>query len=312
MAIKSYHIKDDYLAKWGMKVPDGRFRLYGTTEVDNIKDADVVVFPMPLRDCTKPILDPFIFSKIIDDLGVDQRRVAAYDCSDDEWQAIHTDKINCMFIRCNLKPKWKSQMPNSMPWFWPVGDFKECVDLPEGGFKYDVTARMWLSKDMRRFACGSVQRAHNDGSLKADVETFRDFTGYIEKTDEGQRRMREFKRGMKESRLALCPWSIQYVFPYRFYEAMSAGRMPVLICDDCSFPFANKIDYDKVMFRIPDAEVHQTGILIRKFLDKTSDKELVERGLYARQMWETWLHRDKQEWLYPVIIEEKLKQNGLL
>ena len=310
--LKSYHVPPEYLAKWGMKIPDGRFRLNGTQEVDNIKEADVVIFSMPLRDVTKPILDPHTFSKIVDDLGVDPRRVAAYDCSDDEWTAVHTNKRDCMFIRCNLKPIWKRDMPNSMPWFWPVEDFKELVPVPEGGFKYDVSARMWLSKDMRRNACKSIQDAHNKGMLRADVETFRDFYGYIpDKSAEQVRRKNEFKRSMKESRLALCPWSIQYVFPYRFWEAMSAGRMPILICDDCSFPMSSKVDYDKVMLRVKDEDNVRVGEIVAKFLANTSDKEIIERGLYAREMWETWLNPQIQEWLYPVIIEEKLKQHGL-
>lgn len=306
--LKSHHISQDYLNQYGMTIPPGQFRLHNTQEVANPKDADVVIFPMPMRDCTPPVLDPHLFSKIIDDLGVDQRRVALFDCSDDTWNSIHTDKLNCMFVRCNMRPWWMNQMPNGIPWFWPVENYAECVGVPEDGFKYDVSARMWLSKDMRRFACASVARQEN---LTKDMEVYTDFTGYIYYKPEGIRRRAEFRRSMKESRLALCPWSIECVFPYRFYEAMSAGRMAVLLCDGAQFPFANKIDYDKCMLRIPDAEVHNTGSIIRQFLDGHSDAELIERGLYARKMWEEWLNRDKQEALFTIAIEEQLRKNGL-
>ena len=305
--LKSYHISQEYLAKWGMKIPDGRFRLNNTSEVSDVKEADVVVFPMPMRDCTPPILDPHTFSKIIDDLGVDQRRVALFDCSDDTWNSIHTDKTQCMFIRCNMRPWWIQQMSNGIPWFWPVENYQECVEVSEGGFKYDVSARMWLSTGERRFACESIQ----SGLLKVDCETYRDFTGYVYYEPEGIRRRKEFRRSMKESRMSLCPLSIKCVFPYRFYEAMSAGRMAILICDGAQFPFANKIDYDKCMLRIPDSEAANTGALVRRFLDKTPEAELIERGLYARRMWEEWLNRDKQEALFTIAIEEKLRQNGL-
>lgn len=305
--LKSHHIAQEYFDKWEMKIPDGRFRLHNTEEVANPKDADVVVFSMPMRDCTPPVLDPHVFSKIVDDLGVDQRRIALFDCSDDTWNSIHTDKINCMFIRCNMRPWWVQQMPNGIPWFWPVENYQECVDLPDGGFKYDVSARMWLSTYERRSSCESLK----DGLVKADMECYTDFTGYIYYQEEGIRRRKEFRRSMKESRLALCPQSIKHVFPYRFYEAMSAGRMAVLICDGAQFPFANKIDYDKCMLRISDGNAPAASSIIREFLNKTSDAELIERGKYARSMWEQWLNRDKQEALFAMAIEEKLRQNGL-
>jgi len=305
--LKSHHITQEYLNKWGMKIPDGRFRIHNTQEVNNPKEADVVIFPMPMRDSTPPLLDQHVFAKIVDDLGVDSRRVALFDCSDDTWTGEHTNKADAMFVRCNMRPWWMSRMPNGIPWFWPVENYEECVDVPEGGFKYDVSARMWLSTFERRSSCESLSHA----ALKLDRETYGDFTGYIYHQPEGVRRRQEFRRSMKESRLTLCPLSIKCVFPYRFYESMSAGRVAVLICDGAQFPFANKIDYDKCMLRIPDEAAPSAGRIIRNFLDKTSDKELIERGLYARQIWETWLNRDNQEALFTIAIEEKLRQNGL-
>jgi hypothetical protein len=62
------------------------------------------------------------------------------------------------------------------------------------------------------------------------------------------------------------------------------------------------------MFR--EEQAPEAGQLIRNFLDKTSDQEIIERGQYGLQMWQTWLNRDKWATLMTQAVEEKLATLG--
>ena len=113
---------------------------------------------------------------------------------------------------------------------------------------------------------------------------------------------------MKNSRTLLCPQSTQGVFPYRFYEAISAARIPILFCTGYNLPFQNEIDWDKFTVRFDAEQASNAGPLIKKFLENISDEELIERGKYGRQCWLQWLNRDKQSELIAYVLRQKLEK----
>ena len=305
--MKSYHLTIQDLHRWKVStIPSGPLRLDGTVEVATPREADVVVVPLPFRETDN--LTPQLLQRIVSDLGIDERRITAFDCSDFNADASRTNP-GAMLIRCNLKSWMKQKMPRSIAWPWPVEDFSECIPVPEGGFKYDVSGHMWASSRTRTNACKNVTRTLG---RRADIATYTDFTGYIYDTPEGVRRRREFRRSMRESRLALCPQSIPEVFPYRFWEAMSAGRVPVLLCDGCQFPWMNKVRYEDFSLIIPEAQAADSGSIIRDWLSKHDDACVTAMGRYARTCWEDWLDSRKWSTLWTVAIEERLRTDGLL
>lgn len=306
--IKTYHVKWEELAQFGYKQIDGPIRLINTHEVPTAKEADAVIIPVPLREHTPPVLPWSTAKAIIDYLGVDERRTVWFDCSDDEWSD-HGLVPNAMYIRCNLKPFMKKEMPNSIAHFWPVENYKECIAVPEEGFKYDVSGHMWISGGCRKNSCESML---STPGLNCDIRMFPNFTGYVYSLPEGIEKRKNFRISMRESRLALCPISIPSVFPYRYYEAMSAGRVPILIGDDFSFPFADHVDYAEFTIQIPVNECHMSGPRVRAWLDNHNDQEIIQLGLKARKAWETWLDRDNQSALWAIAVEERLQKNGLL
>lgn len=193
----------------------------------------------------------------------------------------------CLFIRCNTRQWYLKTDPNTISWPWPVEDFAECVDVPSGGFKFDVSFQGWLSSDAR---IRSVDAVKSLGRLKFDFAGYSDFCGYIYDTPEGIRRRAEFRRSMRESRIALCPESIPGVFPYRFFEAMSAARVPLLVGSGYVLPMAELIPYDD--FTIQCADPSFAGNAAQKFIECNSDAELVRKGLLAREYWLRFLNRD--------------------
>lgn len=192
-----------------------------------------------------------------------------------------------LFIRCNTRTWYFMDDPNTIGFPWPVEDFAECTEIPGGGFKYDVSFQGWLWSNTRKTA---VESCRNQSRLKNDFATYTDFYGYIDKTPEGERRRAEYIRSLRESRLALCPESIHGVFPYRFFEAMSAARVPVLIGSEFVFPFADEIPYPEFILHIERRDAAGTGNIISNYLQQTPDEELIRRGRMGQEYWRRFLN----------------------
>jgi hypothetical protein len=221
-----------------------------------------------------------------------------------------------MFIRCDTRTWYLNADPNTIPWPWPVGNFAECVQVPDGGFKYDVSFQGWNYSDVRQAATASCLRT---SGLKCDFSLYADFTGYLgnPRHDKPQdqiavelveldRRSAEFRRSMRESRIMLCPESLPGVLPYRFFEALSAGRVPLLISADYVLPQREHIPYERFCFFLAADRAHEAGAVAVAILSETSNERLTEMGLMAREYWDRYLNRDKWTSLMAQAVCEKL------
>ena len=271
--------------------PEGTLRLEGIEVTDNPKDADVFTVPGSM--------DLFRRGKRLSSLphfrGNEARHVL-FDCSDHE--ELYSQP--CLFIRCNTRTWYYEKDINTISWPWPVDDHSKCADVPEGGFKYDVSFQGWNWSDARKVSVKSCLKS----DLSCDIATYDDFCGYIWDTEEGLRRRREFRRSMKESRIALCPESIPGVFPYRFFEALSAGRIPLLVGSDYVLPWRDEIPYEDFIITLEAREAYLAGRTIKDFLARTCDHELIERGKVAQYYFQRWLWRDN----WPMLMAEAVRR----
>jgi tetratricopeptide (TPR) repeat protein len=103
----------------------------------------------------------------------------------------------------------------------------------------------------------------------------------------------EFLDSLAQARTVLCPRG-EGEGSVRLYEAMSAGRVPVLLADAYALPFAGHIDYDAFICRIPQTQAAQTGPILAEWLAGQSPDALQAKGRLARQAWETYL--DPARW----------------
>lgn len=311
--MKIHYLSEDELRKLGYH-SFSPITLKGGEVVDSPDKADIVFIPMPLREVLSPAhegvhLDKHALYKIINHFKLDERRVVAYDCSDWEEDYSQTNP-NCLFIRCNTKGWMKRKMPRTISWPWPVENFGDIAE-PAKVILFDVSAHMWLSSNVRHAACDSVAKEFGPN---ADIVTRKEFFGYIER-DEPARALelkKAFKESMRVSKLALCPGSIHHVFPYRFFEAMSAARVPVLFCTDYVLPMPHEVPWDQCTFRFKAEEAPNAGPICREILNKHSQEQLTEMGRIGREAWLKHLNRD----LFPELmyreIERVMQQEGLL
>jgi hypothetical protein len=284
-------------------LPSGTLRLDNTIKTENPDEADVFIFPV----ATMYYREPHQIAQVQDlkYLKGREKRHVFFDVSDYD----QVFGMECLFIRCNTKQAMKKYDPNTISWAWPVEPLAHLAPVPEGGFKYDVCFHGWINYAPRKL---SVQSCRDHPGLKGDYSENVEFHGYFERDNppEAAKRVARFKKGLNESRISLCGRSIKEVFPYRFFEAMSAGRIPALFCTDYTLPWANKIDYEKCCLLFKEEEASNAGNLIRAFLDKTPDKEIIERGLYGMEMWKRWLCRDDWAKLMTEAVEEKFLEFG--
>lgn len=291
--MKQYRYRPEEIGR--TEWPSGELRLDGIEVTTNPDEADLFVCPGPLLLFQKPSdLDRFPYMK-----GREDKHVF-FDVSD--YETVY-DKP-CIFIRCNLRTWMLARDVNSVSWSWPVEDMSECIAVPDGGFKYDVSFQGWNWSDVRK---ASIQSCLNAWNLRCDIATYTDFFGYLKDYDpEFHRRRAEFRRSMRESRIALCPESIPGVFPYRFFEAMSAGRVPLLVGSGYVLPWADEIPYDQFTIRVQRESAADVGMVAQAALSIGTDADFIEMGLKARHYYETFLHRDKWASLMADAIKKKL------
>lgn len=78
-------------------------------------------------------------------------------------------------------------------------------------------------------------------------------------------------------------------FSYRFYETLSAGRVPLLIDTDCVLPFADRIDWARHCVIVPEDNMKEAPARLRAFHDALSPADFVELQRANRRLWDEML-----------------------
>ena len=282
--------------------PSGTLRLSGIDVTEDPNAADVFVCPGTIRLFEKRsgVLDIEKLNRLPYFKGNESRH-AFFDVSDNFTMPIH---LPILFIRCDARGWMMQHDVNTIQMAWPVEDLGQCVDLPEGEFKYDIGFHGWVSSLVRRTSMESCLKTEG---LKTDIEGHKDFYGYLKDSDPEQHRRRgNFLRSLKESRLQLCGESIEGVFPYRFWETLSAGRVPLLIGSDFVFPFADEIDYDRFTVKCPRIEAPAAGQIALDFARGRTDQEILDMGKLARAAWVKFCNSSDWPKLHAYAIQKKL------
>ncbi len=203
--------------------------------------------------------------------------------------------IPSIIFRCSTHKKQITSDPGMIPWPYPVDDLKDRMEPPPGGFKYSVSFH-GLHSRLRNLSADGCRNLAN-----SDIKLHKDFYGFIKDPEEGLSRRLAFLDSMQAARLALAPRG-GGTSSYRFYEAMSMGRVPVLIADDHILPFEEEINYTLCSLRIPQKFASSCGKIIEDYLLNTTDGEILERGRYGRLAWEKYL--DSRKW--PVLMAQEI------
>jgi hypothetical protein len=269
--------------------PEGLLKVDGFTPTNYYQEADIFVVPPNMYKVGYDYLRNLPYMK-----GNEHRHVML---NISEWYTIM--HIPAIMFRCDCTKGVLANDPSTIAFPWPVDNLVQWMARP---FKRDVVFQGWNSTPLTWEMCKSVDRRPN---LKTYLRLNDNFYGHVEKD---KRRLRvTFLESLATSRLSLVPRSeIRGIVRYRFYEAMSMGRIPVHACDNCVMPFADRIDYSRCSITIPEKDIFKTGQIIEEWLQEHSDEEICEMGHYGREMWDRWLNRENWNSIFGEIVRERL------
>lgn len=116
---------------------------------------------------------------------------------------------------------------------------------------------------------------------------------------------REFVTNLFETDYALCMRGAGN-FSIRFYEALAAGRVPLLIDTRCILPWPDLIDWDAVVVRIDASHLDELGERLLAAHEAMGPAGFAERQRLCREVWERHLSgpgcfRTLRRWLETAI-----------
>lgn len=102
---------------------------------------------------------------------------------------------------------------------------------------------------------------------------------------------REYMENLREAGLALCVRGDANQ-SQRFYEALSAGRIPLLIDTDCVFPLEEVIDYNRVLLRVPLRRLRTLPARVHAWWECETSESFRARGIAAQKIFREYLRLD--------------------
>ncbi|MBT4208246.1 hypothetical protein HOE22_07870 [Candidatus Woesearchaeota archaeon] len=99
---------------------------------------------------------------------------------------------------------------------------------------------------------------------------------------------RQYIENLQDSNFALCVRG-EANASYRFYEALSLGRVPFVITTNSIWPLENEIDYSKFSLMIDFNNLDEACTRIVDFYENMSNEEFIQMQKNAREVFETHL-----------------------
>lgn len=78
-------------------------------------------------------------------------------------------------------------------------------------------------------------------------------------------------------------------YSYRFYETISAGRIPLFVNTDCVLPFEDIIDWRKICVWVEEDEIDRIDQVLLDFHNDLSNDDFEELQFKIRSVWDTWI-----------------------
>ncbi len=112
--------------------------------------------------------------------------------------------------------------------------------------------------------------------------------GAIHKPDLQRRLRQEYLDNMLGTDYTLCVRGGGN-YSYRFYETLSAGKIPLFVNTRCVLPFEDRIDWRKHCVIVDEREIDRAGEILADFHASVSTDRFQAMQLANRQLWEQWL-----------------------
>lgn len=171
--------------------------------------------------------------------------------------------------------------------FW-VEDYGQRLHYDPERLLYHTSFVGYLHSWNRRAAL--LDGIRREARLKSLLDAVDRYHGHWETEEQRRERKRLFEDSLVNSLTVLCPRGSGQN-SNRFFEAMSMGRIPILVSDTCELPFSDEIDYASFMLRIPESEIANAGSILYDWLQRHTFGQLLDRCRMARNVWERFFTR---------------------
>lgn len=212
--------------------------------------------------------------------------------------------IPAIIFRCDATRHLLKSDPTMIAWGWPSEDWYD----PNAKFERDIFFQGQAgATGLTIRACESIKKSE----LSAHIHILDTFYGVYEvnQPEYAKQLKQQYVQLLRTSRLSLCASTKpEHVIRYRFYEALAAGRIPVLVGDYSLRALEGRVNYSKCSLWIPEKNVDNIGNFLKEWLLSHPDEELLEMGRYGYSMWKEWMN--PQDWgkNWERIVLEKLKE----
>lgn len=98
----------------------------------------------------------------------------------------------------------------------------------------------------------------------------------------------EYAQNMLTSDYVLCVRGFGN-YSFRFYETLSAGRIPVFVNTDCALPYDSILDWRETCVWVEQNEIAHIGEKIAEFHNKLSPADFIDLQHKCRRVWDEWV-----------------------
>jgi hypothetical protein len=180
--------------------------------------------------------------------------------------------------------------PNTVAMPAPVDDFGYLAGADYDALPFHITFVGYID-DPRGIRRRAVDALAVCPRLNCFIDTVNKHWCHFEGTPQGDHRRKRFIDGLASSRLVLAPRG-KGQHSYRLFEAMSAGRIPILIGDDYELPFQQFVNYNECIFRLDESRAHDVDNFVLGINELCRPTPcMAEKAYKARRAWVDYLAR---------------------
>lgn len=160
-----------------------------------------------------------------------------------------------------------------------------------------------------RLRAKAVRKLEQSQCVEARLIIRQDFGGGMLSASphDRDRARHEFLENLDFSDYALCVRGAGN-FSFRLYEALSAGRIPVLVNTECVLPFEHIIEWKSLCVWVEAAELDRLDSKIAEYHSLQSPESFDAKQNECRRIWQQYL---SPEGCYRQIIADLLGQDGI-
>lgn len=164
-----------------------------------------------------------------------------------------------------------------------------------------VSARACLARDERilsekkglSFRREALETLKNEPGIETNFLIRKSYSGHAQTISlPPEQARREYVENLRDCDLALVVKG-DGNYSYRFYEALSLGRIPLFVDTETPLPLADQIDYGSFLLTVRRAELPWIGALARDWWRGTTPEEVERRQLAARHAFTEYLRPDR-------------------